>query len=229
MDTQNRFDAAVYFDSNDNLQTIDRNDVVIAYNCSVYRENLQRCLVYLDDMHTRGTDLKFPLGWKAAVTLSGDITRDKTVQCCMRMRQLGKGHSISFLASFEADIKLRNVCKLSTDDKITNENVLDFIRDNSRRFEQENMCHWATAGLNYTEKYIGHELFENTSDNNALDELYKWCIEKEIVELAEMYRENKQASLQEIVKSRMDEFSLRTQMTDAKRQFVNDKNWKIKI
>lgn len=49
------FDAAIYFDSCDILQTIDRNGIITDFDCSVYRENLGRCLVYLDDVHTRGT------------------------------------------------------------------------------------------------------------------------------------------------------------------------------
>lgn len=68
-----KFEAAVYFDENDALQTIDHNGIVTAFDYSVYKGNLDKCLVYLDDAHTRGTDLKFPTGWQACVTLSGDI------------------------------------------------------------------------------------------------------------------------------------------------------------
>lgn len=68
-----KFRATVYFDGNDALQTIDRNGIVTAFDYSVYKGNLDKCLVYLDDAHTRGTDLRFPTGWKACVTLSGDI------------------------------------------------------------------------------------------------------------------------------------------------------------
>lgn len=216
------FDAAVYFDPLDNLQTIEQNGVVVAYDSSVYRDNLSRCLVYLDDVHTRGTDLKFPLDWKACVTLSGDITRDKTVQSCMRMRQLGKTHSISFLASFEADMRIRKLCKLSAEDKVTNENVIEFICENSRRFERENMSHWATAGLNYTKKLIGHELFEKLPNKNSTNDLYDWCIENEYHRLAEMYGEKKEALLQDIIESKMDKLATDSQMTDETRRFVNE-------
>lgn len=68
-----KYDAAVYFDDNDTLQTVDRNGIVTAFEYSVFKGNLGRCVVYLDDAHTRGTDLKFPPEWKACVTLSGDI------------------------------------------------------------------------------------------------------------------------------------------------------------
>lgn len=52
--SQHHFDAAVYFDSFDILQTIDRKGIITELDSSVYRENLSRCLVYLDDVHTRG-------------------------------------------------------------------------------------------------------------------------------------------------------------------------------
>ncbi|KAI3530213.1 hypothetical protein CABS02_14595 [Colletotrichum abscissum] len=43
------------------------------------------CLVFLDEAHTRGTDLKLPADYRAAVILA-----------CMRMRKLGKGQSVTF-------------------------------------------------------------------------------------------------------------------------------------
>lgn len=122
-----KYDAAVYFDENDTLQTIDRSGIVIAFDYSVYRENLAKCLVYMDDSHTRGTDLKFPPECKACVTLSGDITRDKTVQACMRMRQLKATQSISFWASYEADIRIRKVCELSAKDTVQNKHIIKFM------------------------------------------------------------------------------------------------------
>lgn len=194
------YDAAVYFDSHDVLQTVDRNDVVAEFDCSVYRENLNRCLVYLDDAHTRGTDLKFPLGWKACVTLSGEITRDKTVQACMRMRQLGKGHSIAFWASFEANLRIRETCNLSPLDSVTNENVIDFICDNSRKFEVENTVHWAAAGHNYTKKLAAHKLYENSTEEGAMQNLYGKCVDNEFLTLNEMYGDKKRELLSNISK-----------------------------
>lgn len=189
------YDAAIYFDSKDILQTIDRNGTIAEFDCSVYRENLKRCLVYLDDTHTRGTDLKFPSNWKACVTLSGEITRDKTVQACMRMRQLGKDHSIEFWASFEADLRIRDVCKLSRNEYIGNEHVIDFICHNSRNFELENSVHWLAAAHNYTKKMAAHQLYEIS---NQLLDLYNGCGETEFVTLREMYSDRKEQLLSEI-------------------------------
>lgn len=192
------FDAAVYFDSNDTLQTVDRNGIVTEFDCSVYRDNLNRCLVYLDDMHTRGTDLKFPLNWLACVTLSGDITRDKTVQSCMRMRQLGRSQKICFMASYEADIRLRNMCKLTNNDDVKVEHVLQFITFNSNRFVELNMSHWTAAALNYTKKLIGHKLFGGIDDAESMRKLYDMCVENEHVKLIDMYGDKGQAFLTDI-------------------------------
>lgn len=186
------YEAAVYFDESDVLQTIDRNGTISEFDCSVYRENLAHCLVYLDDTHTRGTDLKFPLGWKASVTLSGEITRDKTVQACMRMRQLGNGHSIAFWASFEADLRIREICKLSADDPPNNEHVIKFIENNSKRFETENTVHWTYAAYNYTKKMSGYKLFQ---ESDHLQDLYDGCEEKEFVTLRDMYSDKKEETV----------------------------------
>jgi hypothetical protein len=46
---------------------------------SPYANRLDQCLVYLDEAHTRGTDLRLPDG-QAVVTLGPKLTKDKLVQ-----------------------------------------------------------------------------------------------------------------------------------------------------
>lgn len=206
---ESTYEASVYFDTNDVLQTIDRKGIKTEFDCSVYRENLKRCLVYLDDAHTRGTDLKFPPNWKACVTLSGDMTRDKTVQSCMRMRQLGKanGHSISFLASSEADVCIRKTNELSSKDRITNEHVIEFIGHNSDQFVITNMVHWTASSLNYTKKLIAHKLFENENDKVSMGKLYDICVDDEFAKLNEMYGDKKESMLIEVAWSKYDKIA----------------------
>lgn len=45
-----------------------------------FADNLENCLVYLDEAHTRGTDLKFPAHAQGALTLGLNQTKDHTVQ-----------------------------------------------------------------------------------------------------------------------------------------------------
>lgn len=214
------YDAAVYFDSRDILQTVDRNSTHTEFDCSVYRENLNRCLVYLDDVHTRGTDLKLPLNWKACVTVSGDITRDKTVQSCMRMRQLGSKHSICFWASCEADIRIRKLCDLSTEESITNEHVINFISSNSKQLETANMIHWTSAALNYTKKLIGHKLFDVATDEYFMQQLYAKCVDDEFSSLINMYGDKEQALLIDIAWSKFDKITTEHRANKEIKAFV---------
>lgn len=193
-----QYDAAVYFDESDTLQTIDRRKIVTQLDCSVYNGNLDKCVIYLDDAHTRGTDLKFPLNWKACVTLSGDITYDKTVQACMRMRQLQTSQSISFWASHEADLRIRKRCVLPKEAKVRNEHVIKFIEHNSRQFVEDNMKHWTTASINYTKKLIGHKLFEDATDDESMKNLYEKCVDNDLIKLSDMFGEKKEGKLKDV-------------------------------
>lgn len=47
---------------------------------SPFNRRLGECLVYLDDAHTRGTDLKLPKTARAAVTLGMNVTKDRLTQ-----------------------------------------------------------------------------------------------------------------------------------------------------
>lgn len=178
----NEYDAAIYFSKDDILLTVDRNDFITEFEYSVYRERLHRCVVYLDDVHTRGTDLKFPSGIRACVTLAGGITRDKTVQACMRMRMLGQGHMISFWAPHEANIGIRELNNLNENDLVCTQHVINYICNNSRKFEKQCLVHWAAAGFNYTQKLAAHKCFES-----SMAQLVERCTNPENTPLIEMY------------------------------------------
>jgi hypothetical protein len=73
-------EAAVFVDSKDDLRVLRRDGTVELLVSSPYLEQLGRCVVYLDEAHTRGTDLKLPPGSRAAVTLGPRLCKDKLVQ-----------------------------------------------------------------------------------------------------------------------------------------------------
>ena len=73
-------EAAVFVDSKDELQVLRRDGTVELLDSSPYLEQLDRCVVYLDEAHTRGTDLKLPPGSRAAVTLGPRLCKDKLMQ-----------------------------------------------------------------------------------------------------------------------------------------------------
>ena len=85
------------------IQKINQKELL---QSSPYKNQIEKCIVYIDDAHTRGTDFVFPEHFRAVVTIGKGITKDKLVQSCMRMRKLGIHHYISFWASNEVDNEL---------------------------------------------------------------------------------------------------------------------------
>ena len=76
----NNVQAAVFCDDNDNLCVVDRNGAVERLRVSPFAARLDLCLVFLDEAHTRGIDLRLPLEYRAAVTLGPNLTKDRLVQ-----------------------------------------------------------------------------------------------------------------------------------------------------
>ena len=72
--------AAVYFGSDDKLWVRHRDGKTLPLIASPYANNVEKCLVYLDEAHCRGTDLKLPKYAVGALTLGSSQTKDATVQ-----------------------------------------------------------------------------------------------------------------------------------------------------
>jgi hypothetical protein len=72
--------AAIFFNDSDHLTVVTPDGIIEPLISSPFNRQLDKCVVYLDDVHTRGTDLKFPRGTRAAVTLGPKVTKDRVVQ-----------------------------------------------------------------------------------------------------------------------------------------------------
>ena len=72
--------AAVFFSADDELVVLGRDGTSELLMTSSFAGRLDQCLVYLDEAHTRGTDLKLPAKTRAAVTLGPKLTKDRLVQ-----------------------------------------------------------------------------------------------------------------------------------------------------
>ena len=87
--------GAIYFNENDELTVLTRNGITQLLSLSPLSQQLDRCLVYLDHAHTRGTDLRLPVGSRAAVTLGPKVTKDALVQGSFwRRDSIAKSHSL---------------------------------------------------------------------------------------------------------------------------------------
>ena len=78
VDTQAR--AALYFDESSKPWITYRDGKRLPHAVSPFADDLSNCLVYFDEAHTRGTDLKFPADAVGALTLGLNQTKDHTVQ-----------------------------------------------------------------------------------------------------------------------------------------------------
>lgn len=72
--------AAIYFNEHDELTVLTRDSDPQLLLSSPFAQQLDQCVIYLDDAHTRGTDINFPVGFRAAVTLGPKVTKDRLAQ-----------------------------------------------------------------------------------------------------------------------------------------------------
>lgn len=72
--------AALYFNADNRPFVLYRNGSKVPLLASPFADDLTECLVYLDEAHTRGTDLKMPSNAKGALTLGLGQSKDHTVQ-----------------------------------------------------------------------------------------------------------------------------------------------------
>jgi hypothetical protein len=146
------FEAVVFFKGNRKVAWPRRGRTVLSLADSPWANNLGVCLVYLDEEHTRGTDLRLPLGTKAAVTLGARLTRDRMVQGCLRMRQLGQGHSVAFIAADDVAQQLEASGGLLTD------SVLAWVLRNTQQALKMGAAHWLQQGA--TSLITDHHLWQ---------------------------------------------------------------------
>lgn len=86
-------DAVVFLDENDNLTTLDQRGRVEPLLTSPFATQLGRCLVFLDQAHTRGIDLRLPDHYRAAVLLGPSVTKDTLVQGMLMAYRVATNHT----------------------------------------------------------------------------------------------------------------------------------------
>ncbi|KAE8440778.1 hypothetical protein EG329_006578 [Mollisiaceae sp. DMI_Dod_QoI] len=141
--------AVVFFNNTDELYVLDRKDNIEALQTSSFATQLDVCLVYLDESHTRGTDLKLPTLSRAAVTLGPNLTKDRLVQACMRMRKLGKGQSVVFCVPEEIKTKILTRASKPSSASIEVSDVLSWAISETFIDTRRNMPLWAEQGRRF--------------------------------------------------------------------------------
>ncbi|KAF8439864.1 hypothetical protein L210DRAFT_3645838 [Boletus edulis BED1] len=181
--------AAIYFNDNDELMVLTRDGRTHLFISSPFAQQLDRCVVYLDDAHTRGTDIKFPSRFRAAVTLGPKVTKDRLAQGCMRMRKLGHGHSVMFFAPLEIDRRVRSVAGKGSLDVIDTTDILQWTIRESCDDIQQRAPHWVQQGMDHTSRYAAWTGF--CRDELSPEALSNKWLQPEAKKLEDLYGPHK--------------------------------------
>ncbi|CAF0917324.1 unnamed protein product [Didymodactylos carnosus] len=188
-----KIDYAVYFDS-DSISACDRQSHHHLFATSPANERLDRCVFYLDEIHTRGTDFKFPHGFHAALTLGNGLTKDRCVQAAMRMRKLGSGHSLTFWSSYEVHQQIIRLKKQSFHVNVTD--ILHWVYENTQQTTWDGLHHWAAKSLSFQRKLAAFRHIQWNNDQQSftdrlMENLARECLEPEVIDLIQMYGASK--------------------------------------
>ncbi|KAJ4112132.1 hypothetical protein NW768_011711 [Fusarium equiseti] len=178
--------AVIFFNEDDEIVVLDRSGKIEEFETSPFSEQLDRCLVFLDESHTRGTDLKLPPNYRAVVTLGAGLTKDRLVQACMRMRKLGKGQSVEFCVPWEIEQKIMNL-KVPEDDgnrEVTISDVLNWVIHETCLDLRKAIPLWLNQGVRFSRQQVFWSNYQG-------DDSSRWAkqfLEDESQTLDERYR-----------------------------------------
>ncbi|KAF5718422.1 hypothetical protein FMUND_5281 [Fusarium mundagurra] len=208
--------AVVFFNDNDEIVVIDRSGKIEDFQTSPFSQQLDRCLVFLDEAHTRGTDLKLPANYRAVVTLGAGLTKDRLVQACMRMRKLGKGQTEEFYIPWEIEqkiIQLKGECAAGRE-AISVSDVLCWAITETCLDLKRAMPLWLTQGVRFSkQEAIWSRLCDNdTKADEFLEEegrslRERYLPRKGVTDLSSL-TEGLNDSVAKVFKSRCEDFGL---------------------
>ncbi|KAH9845920.1 Protein of unknown function (DUF3645) [Teratosphaeria destructans] len=157
-----RHEAVIFVDDNNEICVVDRKGRLKHLQRSSYQGRMEMCLVFLDEAHTRGIDLRLPSNYRAAVTLGANLTKDRLVQACMRLRKLGKGQSVVFCIPEEIQTKILKATSKAVVSDIGVVDVLAWSISETHAETRRNMPLWAVQG----ERFVRNEKLWKAAQNS---------------------------------------------------------------
>jgi len=181
-------DAVIFFDHQDELLVLLRNGDVVPFLTSPFATRTDRCLVFLDQAHTRGTDLKLPDNYRAAVTLGPGVTKDTLVQACMRMRKLGRGQSVTFVLSPEMQKRIRSArTNIAPEQPLGVADVIAWVISETWDETVRSVPLWATQGIRHARQEAIWKRVEGNGGVFSSSDAQEY-LEPEAMGLEERYR-----------------------------------------
>ncbi|KAF4965489.1 hypothetical protein FSARC_6722 [Fusarium sarcochroum] len=123
--------AGLFFDEDNKPWILTKEGRRTPLLASPFADDLSNCLIYLDEAHTRGTDLRLPPEARGALTLRLGQTKDHTVQAAMRLRQLGTTQAVSFLIPPEVHQSIADLQRKTMHEPIDSADVILWLLDNT--------------------------------------------------------------------------------------------------
>ncbi|KAL8767206.1 MAG: hypothetical protein Q9209_006211 [Squamulea sp. 1 TL-2023] len=185
-------EAAVFFGEDERARVVYRDGKVQPLAASPFLDNLGACVVYLDEAHTRGVDLKMPTEAIAALTLGVMQTKDHTVQAAMRLRQLAISQSVIFFAPPEVHQSILNTCKSSRKGPIDSHDVIVWLLEQTCCNIEQLQPLYVSQGLDYCRRRVAAQRYEDTGYNASDRRSYLQVLEQpERYSLEELYAPNR--------------------------------------
>ncbi|KAH7327815.1 hypothetical protein B0I35DRAFT_465989 [Stachybotrys elegans] len=141
--------GALYFDEGNRPWVLSRMGNKTPLLASPFADDLSKCLVYLDEAHTRGTDLKLPPEAKGALTLGLGQTKDHTVQAAMRLRQLGTTQSVCFFIPPEVHQSIADLQNVTMAYSIDSRDVVQWLLHNTCEGIEQLQPLYYSQGIDY--------------------------------------------------------------------------------
>ncbi|KAI0296910.1 hypothetical protein B0F90DRAFT_1819762 [Multifurca ochricompacta] len=174
--------AAIFFNDSDHLTVLTQDGTTESFISSPFNRQLDKCIIYLDDAHTRGTDLKLPRETRAAVTLGPKVTKDRLLQ----------GEHYYFIGMSETDNEGRVYADAPTGERTVGDvlrarRVLDILRwamHETCEDIRHHLPHWAEQGLDHHKRFAAYRLYGSTRNLGTLEGTW---LQPESRTLEEMY------------------------------------------
>ncbi|KAG2137479.1 hypothetical protein DEU56DRAFT_945983 [Suillus clintonianus] len=201
--------AAVFVNDDDELVVVGRDGTVEPLVSSPFAQQLDQCLIYLDDAHTRGTDVKLPSNFRAAVTLGPKVTKDRLAQGCMRMRKLGNGQSVMFFAPTEVDRSIRSATQKVDTDGVDVADILHWTMLETCIDIQMRAFPWAQQGSDFKTRHSAWTQFSRAPttsvpalktawlqpEERPLEDMYAPCSSSPVSQVCDPYIQRKYKEL----------------------------------
>jgi hypothetical protein len=162
--------GAVYFNESHESVVLERSGRCSPLFISPLKREMDKLLIFLDECHTRGIDLPIPAGIQAMVTLGPRLAKDRLAQGTllsyvllslannflgtMRLRKLGCGHSLSYIAPPEVHQEILAVCGKTNDDKIDSFDILKWTMEQTCQQTQQHRPLWVANGISYAHRMV---------------------------------------------------------------------------